>query len=112
MVFFLVLSFMLGHMIVAIDIHVRREKSFDTVFWNGDCHKLEARRNVLAEEKVCICQKRINVNGRTLELDGTFYQNMGASPKCLYNYRELGRSLIYFDSLDLVITHKNVQIAF
>ena len=104
----LVLSFMLGHMTVAINIHVRREKSYDTVFWNGDCHKLEARHNVLGEEKVCICQKRINVNGRTSDLDGTFYQNMGASPSCLYNYRAIGRSLIYFESLGSIITFKNV----
>lgn len=99
---------MLGYMTVAVDIHVRREKNSDTIFWNGDCHKLEARHSMLGEEKVCICQKRINVNGRTSILGGTFYQNMGSSPNCLYNYREIGRSFIYCGILGSVITLKNV----
>lgn len=86
---------MLGCVAVSVDIRVRRGEYYDTIFWDGDCRKIKASFAGFGEEKICICRKRVNTNGKWRELDGTFYQNMGTSPSCLYDYRETGNSMIY-----------------
>ena len=64
----------------------KKWKKGEAKFWNGDCRKLNAEHFMLGEEKICVCHKIINADGRTLLLDGTLFQNMEHSPKCLYNY--------------------------
>ena len=110
MILVLALTFLLLPVTVSLNINVRREKKGDIIFWHGDCRKLKAERSMLGEEKVCICNRRINVDGKTLVLDGTFYQNMDVSPKCLYNFREIGRTLIYFNHLDSAVVLNNAYI--
>ena len=108
MILLLVFPFMLVLGTVSVNIHVRREKKGDTIFWDGDCRKLNAEHSMLGEKEVCVCHKRINADGRTLVLDGTFYQNMGLSPKCLYNPKEIGKILNYFYHFDSHVVLNNV----
>ena len=91
MILVLALTFLLVPVTVSVNSNVRREKKGDIILWHGDCRKFKAERTILGEEKACICNRIINVDGRTLVLDGTFYQNMDVSPKFLYNFREIVR---------------------
>ena len=111
MILVLALTFLLVPVTMAVSINVRRGEKSDIIFWRGDCRKLKAERTMLGEEKACICSKRINVDGRTLVLDRTFYQNMDVSPTCLYNFREIGQILIYFNHLDSEVVLNNAYIA-
>ena len=106
----LILQFMLGSVTFSVDVRVRREKKYDTIFWDGDCSKFKASFAGFGEERTCICQKRVNANGKWEELDGTFYQNLDASPNCLYDYRETGNSAIYLSHLHLEVIFKNIFI--
>ena len=106
----IILLFILGSVAFSVDIRVRREKKYDTIFWEGDCRKFKASFTGFGEEKACICQKRVNVNGKWKKLDGTFYRNMGASPNCLYDYRETGNNAVYLSQLHLKVIFKNIFI--
>lgn len=86
------------------------KKKYDTIFLEGDCRKFKASFTGFGEERACICQKRVNVNGKWKKLDGTFYRNMGASPNCLYDYRETCNNAVYLSQLHLEVIFKNIFI--
>ena len=71
-------------------IPVRRDINYDTIVWDGDCSRLKANLAAFAEERTCVCRKKLEVNGIESEITGTLYQTTGAFPTCLYDYRETG----------------------
>ena len=88
--FVFALNVIFVHMSDCVLIPVRRETSYDTIVWNGDCSRLNANFAAFAEERSCVCRKKLKVNGIESELTGTLYQTTGAFPTCLYDYRETG----------------------
>ena len=71
-------------------VPVRRDRNYDTIVWDGDCSRLKANYAGFAEERTCVCRKKLRVNRIESELTGTLYQATGKSPSCLYDYREIG----------------------
>ena len=80
-------------------ITVRRARNYDTIVWDGDCSRLKANYAGFAEERTCVCRKKIKVNEIESELTGTLYQTTGAFPICLYDYREIGNVISLSTSL-------------
>ena len=87
----LALPFIFVSLTVSTDILVRREKNYDNIVWDGDCSKLRASYAVYGAEKLCVCNKKLDVNGIKSELNGFFYQTMTGSLTCLYDQRETGK---------------------
>ena len=71
-------------------IPVRRDINYDTTVWDGDCNRLKATFAAFAEERTCVCRKKLKINGIESELTGTLYQTKTGFPTCLYDDRETG----------------------
>ena len=87
----LVLLFIPPFLTVSTNILVRREKNCDTIVWDGDCSKLRASYATFGSEKLCVCNKKINMNGIKSELHGFFYQTMDGSLTFLFDQSETGK---------------------
>ena len=95
----LALPFIFVSLTVSIDILVRREENYGTIVWDGDCSKLRASYAAFDREKLCICKKKLNVNGIKSELNGFFYQTVDGSLTCLYDQRETGKWNVFTGAL-------------
>ena len=90
MIFFLNSFFTFVPLILSKDIRVIREKSYDTIIWDGDCRKINAYNSTV--KNACICKKKLEQNGVTSEIHGFFYRIDGHPfPTCLYDFRETGK---------------------
>ena len=101
MVLVLVLLFTIVALTTSTDILVKRGKSYDTIVWDGDCYRIEANYVRFGNEKMCVCKKKLKVHDVTTEIHGFFYQTVDRSPTCLYDLRETGKNVLYFNCLDL-----------
>ena len=87
----LVLLFILPFLTVSTEIIVSIEKNYDTIVCYGDCSKLRASYATFGSEKLCVCNKKINMNGIKSELHGFYYQTMDGSLTFLFDQRETGK---------------------
>lgn len=101
MILVLMLLFILVTLTTSYDILVKRGKSYDTIVWDGDCYRIDANYVRYGNEKMCVCKKMLKVHDITTEIHGFFYQTADRSPTCLYDLRETGTSVLYFNYLDL-----------
>ena len=92
MIFAFVLQVIFVHMSDCVLIPVRRDINYDTIVWDGDCSRLKATFAAFAEERTCVCRKKLKVNGIESELTGTLYQTKTGFPTCLYDDRETGNA--------------------
>ena len=90
MIFLLVLHVVFVYVSDCVLITVRRETNYDTIVWDGDCSRLNANYAGFANERTCVCHKKLKVNKIETELKGTLYQTARAFPTCIYDYREIG----------------------
>lgn len=100
MIFFLVLHVIFVHVSDCVLITVRRDVYYHTVVWDGDCSRLNANYAGFANERTCVCRKKLKVNEIESELKGILYQTTKGFPTCLYDYRETGT--VTFLSTDLI----------
>ena len=94
MILFLNSFFTFVLLAASTDILVIREKNYDTVVWDGDCHKIQANNYTFGGKKACICKKNLEANGLTSEIGGFFYQTGDHLPTCLYDFRETGKLMV------------------
>ena len=109
MIFLLVLHIIFVHASDCLLISVRRARNYDTIFWDGDCSRLNANYAGFAEERTCVCRKKLKVNGIESELTGTLYQTKAGTPTCLYNYREIG-NVPFFNHFNWKVFFRNFHI--
>ena len=108
MIYLLVFQVIFFHVSDCILLPVRRARNHDTVVWSGDCSRLNANYAGFGEERTCVCHKKLKVNGIKSEIKGTLLQTTGASPTCLYDYREIGN--VTFMSIALICKPLKVNI--
>lgn len=101
MILVLMLLFILVTLTTSTNILVERGKNYDTIVWDGDCYRIEANYVRYGNKKMCVCKKKLKVHDITTEIHGFFYQTADHSPTCLYDLRETGKSMLYFNYLDL-----------
>ena len=89
MIFLPVLHVIFVHLSDCVLITVRRETNYDTIVWDGDCRRFNANYAGFANERTCVCRKKLKVNEIESEITGLLYQATGAFPTCLYDYREI-----------------------
>ena len=100
MIFFLVLHVIFVYVSDCVLITVRRDTNYDTVVGEGDCSRLNGHYAGFANERTCVCRKKLKVNEIKSEIKGILHQNTSGFPTCLYDYREIGN--VTFLSTDLV----------
>ena len=91
MIFFLNSFLAFVSLVISKDIRVIREKSYDTIIWDGNCHRIQANYSKVGNKSACICKKTLEVYGVTSEIHGFLYRIDDRFPTCLYDFRETGK---------------------
>lgn len=93
MIFFLNSFFTFVPLILSKNIKVIREKSYDTIIWDGDCRKINAYNSTV--KNACICKKKLEQNGVTSEYTAFFIELMVIPFQLVYTILERQVSEIF-----------------